>query len=69
MKVHNSKTCGHNLNSPWNVRIADILLLDAISNAVGVPFSQAHHLDKFVSEHFPPPEGLFGIAFVFHVLS
>ena len=69
MKVHNSKTCGHNLNSPWNVRIADILLLDAISNAVGVPLSQAHHVDKFVSKHFPPPEGLFGIAFVFHILS
>ena len=54
-KVHNSKTCGDYSNSPRNLRIADIPLLDAISNAVGVPFSQAHHVDKFVSEHCPPP--------------
>ena len=42
-------------NSPMNVRIADIPLLDIMINAVGVPFSQAHHVDKFVSEHCPLP--------------
>ena len=42
-------------NSPMNVRIADIPLLDIMINAVGVPFSQAHHVDKIVSEHCPLP--------------
>ena len=42
-------------NSPINVRIADIPLLDIMINAVGVPSSQAHHVDKFVSEHYPLP--------------
>ena len=55
MKVHKAKPVITISNSPRNVRIADIPLLDAISNAVGVPFARAHHVDKFVSEHCPPP--------------
>ena len=56
-------------NSLTNVRIADIPLFDVISNAVEVPFSQAHLVDKFVFKHSPPLLALFGIAFVFPILS